>query len=204
MAEGKKSFIAYSDWKGTFDALSDEKAGELIKHIFAYVNDENPISDDMLINAVFSNIQNALKRDLQKWDKQYKQRVKAGLRSAEVRKQNATVVNARSISSTVSGSVSVNVNNNTTKEVEVDFLIIDSWIKEISKSQMYLEGLYRLHKLRKGSISELTANFKEHLKVYPKKHNNFSDFKKHFASWLQIKNTKGELSKHQKETKGQL
>ena len=28
--------------KKPFDALSDEKAGQLIKHIFAYVNDENP------------------------------------------------------------------------------------------------------------------------------------------------------------------
>ena len=49
MAENKKSFVAYADWKETFDALSDEKAGQLIKHIFAYVNDENPESEDMLI-----------------------------------------------------------------------------------------------------------------------------------------------------------
>jgi hypothetical protein len=53
-------------------------------------------------------------------------------------------------------------------------------------------------------MSELTLNFKEHLKVYPKKHSNFSDFRKHFASWLQIKNSKGQLSKYQTQTKGQL
>lgn len=97
-----------------------------------------------------------------------------------------------------------NDNNTTTKEVEVDFLKVDSWIKEIGKSDVYLEGLYRLHKLYHGSIHELTNSFKEHLKVYPKIHSNFSDFKKHFASWMQIKNTKGELKKYQKQTKGQL
>ena len=87
MAENKKSFIAYSDWKDTFDALPDDKAGLLIKHIFAYVNDEDPISEDVLVNAVFQNIKNALKRDLVKWDKQYKQRVLAGKKSAEIRKR---------------------------------------------------------------------------------------------------------------------
>ena len=127
MADNKKSFIAYSDWKDTFDALPNEKAGELIKHIFAYVNDENPITEDYLINAVFANIKNTLKRDLQKWDKQYKQRVDAGKKSAEVRKRNATVVNGRSVSSTVSDSVSVNVNvnesvnNNTLINRETEF-----------------------------------------------------------------------------------
>ena len=40
MAEGKKSFILYVDQRGTFNKLSDEQAGKLIKHIFAYVSDE--------------------------------------------------------------------------------------------------------------------------------------------------------------------
>jgi len=41
----------------------------LIKHIFAYVNDENPVSDSILINAVFANIKTTLKRDLNAWEK---------------------------------------------------------------------------------------------------------------------------------------
>lgn len=69
MAEGKKSFIAYVDWKETFDALSDDKAGKLIKHLFAYVNDENPTSDEELINFIFINIKQQLKRDLQKYER---------------------------------------------------------------------------------------------------------------------------------------
>ena len=75
MAKNKKSFVMYTDWKETFNALSNEKAGELIKHIFSYVSDENPISKDMIINAVFPNIKNALKRDLEKWERQQIQRV---------------------------------------------------------------------------------------------------------------------------------
>jgi hypothetical protein len=120
MAKEKKSFIAYSDWKGTFDALPNDKAGELIKHIFAYVNDENPKTDDILINAVFSNIKNSLKRDLEKWEKQHNQRKLAGKKSAEVRKRNATAVNGRSISSTVSVSDNVTVNDNVIKKTILD------------------------------------------------------------------------------------
>ncbi len=67
MAENKKSFIAYIDWGETFNALPDEKAGQLVKHLFDYVNDKNPQTDDILINAVFANIKQQLKRDLQQW-----------------------------------------------------------------------------------------------------------------------------------------
>lgn len=118
MADSKKSFIAYCDWKTTFEALPDDKAGQLIKHIFSYVSDENPETNDVLINAVFANIKETLKRDLKKWEKQHNQRIDAGKKSAEIRKKNATTVerplNDRSVSSTdsVSGNVTVNVKDN--------------------------------------------------------------------------------------------
>jgi len=32
MAEDKKKFLAYCDWIETFEALTDEEAGKLIKH----------------------------------------------------------------------------------------------------------------------------------------------------------------------------
>lgn len=95
MAIGKKSFIVYSDWKSIFDELPNEDAGALIKHIFAYVNDENPESDSVLIRAVFANIKTILKRDLEKWDSQLQQRIDAGKRSAELRL--STKSNERSI-----------------------------------------------------------------------------------------------------------
>lgn len=98
----------------------------------------------------------------------------------------------------------IKINNTTTKEVEVDFFKVDEWITEVGKSTTYLEGLYRTHKLYQGSISEILRLFKEHLKIYPKRHNNFSEFKTHFASWLNIKSNKKELAKYQKQSKGQL
>tara|TARA_R110000782_G_scaffold41585_2_gene95160 strand:+ start:1762 stop:2337 length:576 start_codon:yes stop_codon:yes gene_type:complete len=156
MAENKKSFIAYADWKETFDALSDEKAGQLIKHIFAYVNDENPESEDMLINAVFANIKHTLKRDLRKWEKQHEQRKEAGKKSAEVRKHNATVVNGRSISSTDSVSVSVSVNER--KDIYRSFAHLSISEKEFKK----LEVEYTKQQIE--NVLDAIENFKNNTK----------------------------------------
>ena len=98
MAKDKKSFVLYSDQKELFDHLSDEMAGRLIKHIFAYVNDENPESEDIIINLAFTPIKQQLKRDLKKFEQIKEARSEAGKRggvkSGEARrnksKQNET------------------------------------------------------------------------------------------------------------------
>lgn len=68
MAKDKKAIIVYSDWIDLFVALTDEEAGKLIKHFFKYVNDENPVASDRIIELSFIQIKNALKRDLNKWE----------------------------------------------------------------------------------------------------------------------------------------
>ena len=68
MAKDKKSFLLYADQQSVFKQLPDEIAGQLIKHIFSYVNDENPITDNLIINIAFEPIRLQLKRDLQKYE----------------------------------------------------------------------------------------------------------------------------------------
>jgi hypothetical protein len=132
MADNKKSFIAYSDWYGMFNALPNEVAGELIKHIFAYVNDENPTSDNFIINALFEQVKATLKRDLVKWEEQREQRSIAGKNSAKSRltkfNERSNPLNETERKSTV--SVSVNVNDNVSdnvKEKEVNILFEKFW-----------------------------------------------------------------------------
>ena len=52
MAEDKKGFVLYADQKLIFNDLTNEEAGILIKHIFSYVNDENPVLEDRLIDIL--------------------------------------------------------------------------------------------------------------------------------------------------------
>lgn len=68
MADGKNKIIVYRDWKTTFDKLTDEEAGRLIKHFFNYVNDENPVPVDRLTEIIFEPIKQTLKRDLKNWE----------------------------------------------------------------------------------------------------------------------------------------
>ena len=117
MAAGKKSFLFYTDWIDTFKKLPKDKGYDLLMHMLSYVNDENPETDDILVDAVFQQIKNTLKRDLNNWENQQQQRKEAGLKSAEIRKRNATSVNECSISST--DSVSVNVSDSVNESVNV-------------------------------------------------------------------------------------
>lgn len=90
MAKDKKSFILYCDQQGLFNKLPDEIAGKLIKHIFAYVNDENPIASDLLLEIAFEPIKLQLKRDLRKYDEYIdKQRIN-GAKGGRPTKPNET------------------------------------------------------------------------------------------------------------------
>ena len=88
MAEDKKGFVLYADLIHTINKMPSEKAGDLFKHILRYVNDEEPTTDDMLIDLVFEPIKQQLKRDLRKYEDKKVQWSDAGKRSAEVRKAN--------------------------------------------------------------------------------------------------------------------
>lgn len=68
MAKDKKSFLLYCDLIHTVSELPNDKAGELFKHILEYVNDKDPITDDLIIKISFEPIKQQLKRDLKKYE----------------------------------------------------------------------------------------------------------------------------------------
>jgi hypothetical protein len=68
MAQDKKAIIVYADWMELFESLSNEEAGNLIKHFFRYVNDLNPEFPDRITELSFIPIKQSLKRDLSKWE----------------------------------------------------------------------------------------------------------------------------------------
>ena len=68
MAENKKGFVLYADLIHTVRKLSKENAGTLFLTILEYVNDEDPIIDNELIDVLFEGIKHQLKRDLKKYE----------------------------------------------------------------------------------------------------------------------------------------
>lgn len=120
MAKGKKSFVLYADYDELFYELSCEDAGKLIKHIFKYVNDENPISNDPIVKISFIPIKKQLKRDLIKWGKKKKQWSDAGKASAEKRRLERIKANQRTLTDVESRSTDSTVNVNATVNVNVN------------------------------------------------------------------------------------
>lgn len=68
MAKGKNNIIIYRDWWQTIQKLSDEEAGQMFKHLLAYVNDENPEPPSRIVELMFEPWKQQLKRDLKKWE----------------------------------------------------------------------------------------------------------------------------------------
>jgi hypothetical protein len=68
MAENKKGFVLYADLIHTVRKLSKENAGTLFLTILEYVNDENPVIENELIDVLFEGIKHQLKRDLKKYE----------------------------------------------------------------------------------------------------------------------------------------
>ena len=77
MAKNKDSFVLYAKYIDTFNELTDEQAGKLIKTIFEYVNDLNP-EPQGLIKLAFIPIKQQLKEDLVKWRDTCSKRSDAG------------------------------------------------------------------------------------------------------------------------------
>ena len=120
MAKDKKGFILYADQKALFDQLPNDKAGELIKFIFSYVNDENPVTEDIIINLAFTPIKQQLKRDLKKFEETKEKRSEAGKAGANKRWQNIANDSKRILPiAKIAVNDNVNVNDNViNKEVK--------------------------------------------------------------------------------------
>ena len=78
MAKDKNGFILYKDLVHTVGKLSNEQAGSLFKIILAYVNDQNPVIDDPLMDIVFEPIKQSLIRDLRSWKEEKESRSLSG------------------------------------------------------------------------------------------------------------------------------
>ena len=94
MAENKKGFVLYADLIHTVKQLPDDKAGMLLKHILSYVNDENPTTEDIIINIAFEPIKQQLKRDLVKYEDVKVKRSKAGKLGGRPKQKETKEANA--------------------------------------------------------------------------------------------------------------
>jgi len=167
MAENKKSFLLYADLKHTLKKLPDEKAGQLFKHILSYVNDENPETDDLIIEIAFEPIKQQLKRDLKKWgqyiDKQ-RENGKLGGRPPKPKETQKTQPFISKPKKPVNVNVSVNDN--------VDDNVIVNEIKEKTIPETSSGLKKKPTKKKKKIVNPLFAPFKD---LFEKYYNQISE-----------------------------
>jgi hypothetical protein len=165
--QGKKSFVLYTDQREVFDELSDEDAGKLIKHIFAYVNDEDPITEDKLLKVAFLPIKTQLKRDLKIWDEKKSQRAEAGKKGGLAKSSNAkqSLANPSNATNDVANlPVNVNVNGNV-NDINKDSLIsLDEVEEEMGKEKpmqrSYFIRMQYIYNLDEKKVKEAFKNWK--------------------------------------------
>ena len=129
MAEGKKSFLIYSDTINNIEHLTNEEKGILFQHLLEYVNDLNPVLTDRLLLTAWKPIETHLKRDLKKWTDKAPERTEkarnAGIASGKARELKRTKTNSvvqnelKATKRTVIDSVSVSVNGSVSDNVIV-------------------------------------------------------------------------------------
>jgi hypothetical protein len=122
MAKDKKSFILYSDAIYTVEKLSDTDAGQLLKHLLRYVNDQNPTTENPLVEIAFEPIKQQLKRDLVKFEDVKVKRSEAGKAGATKRWQDIANAN-KGMQSIANIAVNDNVNDNDIYNIDYQALL---------------------------------------------------------------------------------
>jgi len=73
---------------------------------------------------------------------------------------------------------------------------------ENKKEQAWRESFYMMHRLHKGSLSQLLTQFKSHLVMQPPDNLDqytYAEFKKHFSNWVNVQNREGKLKKYKND-----
>lgn len=143
MAEGKRSFILYTDLLATVEKLNDNKAGKLFKMILDYVNDKNPNTDDILLQVAFEPIKQQLKRDLKDWEAERSKKVLAGkmggIKSGESRRSRSKRSTASKNEANEAVTVTVNDTVTVTDSVKRDKYIFPDPEFEIELPELEIE-----------------------------------------------------------------
>ena len=179
MAKDKKSFILYNDQSGVFNQLPDEIAGKLIKHIFAYVNDENPICDDLIINIAFEPIKQSLKRDLKRYEQYIEKQSLNGAKGGRPKKAIETQETQpffEKPKKTDSVNVSDSVNDNDNK---INLLVFDEFYNLYNKKVNRNASIKAFKKIKSIEYDKI----RKHIPIFV---NSFKDkqFQPYFSTYL--------------------
>ena len=198
MAENKKSFVAYCDWQETFEELSNEEAGKLVKHLFNYVNDKNPETSDKLTKMCFIPIKQSLKRDLKKYEKYVEKQSVNGKKGGRPKNPTLSQITQPFIGKPKkadSVSVSVSVNDNViNKQKEKRLFDFETFWKTYDKMEGKKKALEKFLKLPQKDVDKILTVVKNYVVSTPDK-----KYRKNPSTWLNGENWNDQIKKVKKQ-----
>lgn len=197
MAENKKSFLLYVDLIHTVNQLPDDKAGQLFKHILSYVNDENPITDDLITKISFEPIKQQLKRDLKKYESicdRNSNNGKLGGRPKNPKKPK------KPTGLFGNPKKPKKADNDTDNDTDNDILFKEknNFSNELFKDPQWNEDVCRMNKINSDALLKYLDKFDLKLKTELIPKINKQEYASHFSRWLIL-----EIEKEKKQTKNQ-
>ena len=206
MAKGKKTFIFYSDWINMIREMKDSDAGELLKYVLSYVNDENPTTENPFVKIVFGHMKPMLKDDLDKWDLIREKRRKAGSKGGKQTQANAKQMleHAKQVQAV---NDNVNVSTNVDDIADTVFLKFrdnyKTYSAQLLNDEIFINSIAREFfktqdkNIQKATLRKYLNEYLNRLDQDKKVHNNKKQFMEHFPNWLRKQEIK--LVKPKKE-----
>lgn len=192
MAQGKKTFIFYSDWINMVREMPNKDAGELLKHILSYVNDESPKTQNQFVRMAFGHMKPLIKNDLKKWDEIREKRKKAGSKGGRQTQANAKQLLQGANQSISNESKSeqaqaVNDNVNVSTNVDVDSLydvdILKNYYLENDKVVSAIISNKDNKLSSKKQLEERLTEFNEYMKQQRRLSEKFKEYSRYFLNW---------------------
>ena len=189
MAENKKAFIVYTDWKKYIDELNDKQVGQWIRWMFDYCNDKWKDKDseiqypkDTAVKMLCKMTKDILKRDLKKYEAKKERLLQNG-------KQYQTNIDTKSVKNQTDIDTEIETDIDTKVGVCNKLLVNSNKLLEESKDS----------NIKKSSIKEKTPTSRfipptpEEIKAYCEERNNLVDVERFYdfyqsKGWMVGKN----------------
>ena len=187
MAEGKNSFVLYTEYIEIFEELSDEDAGQLAKHLFRYVNDLNPETENPLAKLAFIPIKQQLKRDLKKYESICERNSKNGAKGGRPSKPKKPT----GLSGKTEKPKKADNDNDNDNDNEYDIKIDDDVLYNVDKlfeiyyqnSQLIKAVLENNNFKTEQDLKNRLTEFNKFLKERGQSMKKWNDYTSHFLNW---------------------
>ena len=201
--EGKNSFLLYTDMISIFEELSDEQAGQLIKHIMKYVNDQDPVFTDQLLKVAFAPIKNVLKKDLDGWKKTCVRNKENGSKGGRPPKTETVIEEPKKPTGLIGNPKNPNEpdkDKDKDKDISINGKNIDAFKKirisddeteitneifvELSQSSIWINTVCNNHSAEREDVIQHLRRFYWHCLSNDYFKGNPSNAKRHFNNWI--------------------